>query len=285
MNAFCLVTFRPNKIWCDFLSSFINYKIFIIIDDDNFDVSQFIIKYTNINFIKIENTKCQTTGYINSSLTLKKLISGWDKALYYFGVEEINYDFIWFMEDDVFFYSEDTILNIDKKYVNEDLLSNIYGENKNGAKNKWHWSKINIQYPPPYYCGMMCATRFSRNMMSCINKYTTSHKTLFFIEAMFPTVAIKNNLKYSTPNELTNITYNKIPSKSIININNFYHPVKDLNDHVYFREDLNDHVYFRENNHSSRRYPKPIATQTLLSSKKMPSRSQPLNSNPRRMNK
>jgi len=38
MYAICLITFQPNKTWCDFLNLFNQYKIFIIVDDNNFDL-------------------------------------------------------------------------------------------------------------------------------------------------------------------------------------------------------------------------------------------------------
>jgi hypothetical protein len=235
MNAICLITFRPNKVWCDFLNLFSKYKIFLIVDDNNFDLDDFKNSYTNINFIQIEESKCQLNGYIDTNFIINKLISGWDKALYYFGIECNNHDFIWFIEDDVFFYNEDTILNIDNKYINDDLLSNTYVENSDGYKGYWHWHRFDIQYSPPYYQGMMCAVRFSNNMMKCINDYAKKNNTLFFLEALFPTVAIKNNLKYNNPDELSNITWNSGFEKEIINTNNLYHPVKDLNNHIDFR--------------------------------------------------
>jgi hypothetical protein len=138
------------------------------------------------------------------------------------------------MEDDVFFYNEDTILNIDNQYIDDDLLSNIYGENTTGKKDYWHWYRINIQYAPPYYNGMMCAVRFSNNMMKCVNNYANENNTLFFLEALFPTIAIKNNLKYSIPCEF-NIHWKYEFQKENINTTSLYHPVKYLDNHIYFR--------------------------------------------------
>ena len=140
------------------------------------------------------------------------------------------------MEDDVFFYNENTIIHIDNQNINDDLLSNTYGENSNGEKFTWHWPKINIQYPPPYYCGMMCIVRFSNNMMKCINDYAKNNNTLFFLESLFPTIAIKNKLKYNNPNEFNNIYWRQDFEKENINKNTLYHPVKDVNNHISFRE-------------------------------------------------
>lgn len=236
MNVICLITFEPKSIWCDYLHLFTKYKIFIIVDNNDFNLSDFVNNYTNITFIKIENDKCKMHGYLDTNFTIDKLISGWDKALYYFGFEDNNYEFIWFMEDDVFFYSEDTILNIDNQYIDDDLLSRGYDENIDGHKNNWHWYRINIHYPPPYYNGMMCIVRFTKKMMNCINDYANKNKTLFFLEALFPTIAIKNNLKYNNPIEFNNILYKHHFLKEDINTNYLYHPVKNVNDHVCFRQ-------------------------------------------------
>ena len=169
-------------------------------------------------------------------MELKKLISGWDKALYYFGVENKMYDLVWFIEDDVYFYDEQTIIEIDKQYVAEDLLSNKYVENSDGNKNSWHWKEINIQqYSPPYYQGMMCAVRFSQKMFECINAYATLHKTLFFLEALFPTIAIKNNLKYTNPCEFLEIHWRHRFKEENMTIKNLYHPIKNLNNHILVR--------------------------------------------------
>lgn len=57
MNAICLITIQPNKIWCDFLNLFNKYKIYITVDDNKFDLATFIDNY-NITFIKVDDAKC-----------------------------------------------------------------------------------------------------------------------------------------------------------------------------------------------------------------------------------
>ena len=49
MKAICLITFKPHKLWCDFLSQFNNYKIFIIVDNNNANL-------INFKIYKTENT-------------------------------------------------------------------------------------------------------------------------------------------------------------------------------------------------------------------------------------
>jgi len=238
MYAFCLITLQPNEIWCEFLNNLCFYKIFMIVDDNNFNLTYFSINYTNITFIKVENEKCDFEGYKDLNFAVNKLISGWDKALYYFGVENLQYDFVWFVEDDVFFYNEDTLKSIDIKYFDEDLLCNDFVENSDGNKSYWHWQVINIQHPPPYYNGMMCACRLSKKLLESINYYAKTHKKLFFLEALFPTIAIKNNLKCNNPEELKEIHYRCTFDKEDINKNNLYHPVKDLYEHIFYREEI-----------------------------------------------
>jgi hypothetical protein len=71
-----------------------------------------------------------------------------------------------------------------------------------------------------------------------IKNYADEYKTLFFLEALFPTLCKKYNLKYETPNELINIIYRKDYDKNDIDKINIYHPLKDINMHNYYRNFL-----------------------------------------------
>jgi len=205
------------------------------------DVADFEKEYTNITFLKIQDEKCIKTGYINTSyITLKKRATGWDKALYYFGVENTTFEFIWFIEDDVFFYNEDTLLQIDNNYNKDDLLSAKYIENKESDKKWGHWNKIDIlDYTSPFYRGMMCVVRFSKMMMTHINEYAAKHKTLFFLEVLFPTLAIKKEAIYSSPKEYENVHWRYTFTRKDIIATHLYHPVKKMDDHILFRSFLN----------------------------------------------
>ena len=50
-------------------------------------------------------------GFQLSNLALNKIVSGWDKAICFFSVYEKNYDYVWYIEDDIFFYSEQILLH------------------------------------------------------------------------------------------------------------------------------------------------------------------------------
>jgi hypothetical protein len=244
MNILSIISKIPEKRWCEFLNKFKNYKIYIIVDDNDFDLTEFISTYKNIVFMKIDDVKCKTKGYIKGQHSEdNKLVNGWDKALYYFAVENTNYDFIWFMEDDVFFYSEDTLVQIDNKYKTEDLISNIhYPKTDTNRVNSWSWDDVNIAYNEPLYSGSMNSVRVSKRMVNCINDYVVKNKQLFYFESLFPTVAIKNSLKYVTPKELVNVDIKAKYERKDINKINIYHPEDNLSMQLYYRNHLIPHL-------------------------------------------
>ena len=86
---------------------------------------------------------------------------------------------------------------------------------------------------------MMCIVRFTQNMLHCIKNYALKNKTLFFLEALFPIIAIKNNLLcYKNPNEFLTVTHREKHDLELLNNNNLYHPLKNLNDHVNSRNHI-----------------------------------------------
>ena len=56
---------------------------------------------------------------------------------------------------------------------------------------------------------------------------------------MFPIIAIKNNLIYSTPDEFNEIHWRKDFNVIDINKSNLYHPIKKLDEHITFRNSFN----------------------------------------------
>jgi len=133
----------------------------------------------------------------------------------------------------VFIYDENTISNIDSKFENYDILCN--SDFKVGRLNEWLWKRIKINLTQPYYHGMMCACRMSNKLLENINHYAIQNKKLFFLEALFPTIAIKNNLKYIRPDEFKTITYrDKINMDQYTKVN-IYHPCKDIELHDIIR--------------------------------------------------
>jgi len=238
-NCLILVCHKPNPIWLEFLNSFQYYRIFIIIDDETVNYEHLCEIYRRLNFIFIDKTNCMVTGITNMCFTLNKMVSGWEKA-FFFVVEEHtrdlfkNYDNIWFMEDDVFFYDEKTLKDLDDKYPTSDLLTApCYLKT---PEDKWLWNVIHTKFEEPHYHAMVCAARISRKILDRVYDYADEHKVLFFVEALIPTIAKQFDYKYDTPEELSTIQFQYDWAADTLNRSHFFHPVKNIQLHKDVRE-------------------------------------------------
>lgn len=192
------------------------------------------VKYKHPLIIQIDDDECVQHGFVNMNFTINKRVTAWDKAMYYFSTIHIGHTNIWFIEDDVFFNSETTLLQIDAQYDDDDdLLCNSISQNTDPTK--WLWKKIRIQLPQPHYCAMVCCTRMSMKLLRAIGEYATTHKTLFFLEALFPTICKANYLLAKCPPEFNTIVYRKQYKDNEINDTHLFHPVKNIDKHNYYR--------------------------------------------------
>jgi hypothetical protein len=244
-NAICLISKIPNEIWLNFLNEFTNYEIFVIIDDNSNDfVTLYKDIFTKINFIQINNDECLVNGYFNSSNIshdqTKNLIYGWDKAIYTFSKIITDYDNVWFIEDDVFISNESSLINIDKKFIRDDLLCESHHISEDENMNGWYHSfHVIPNIGPPRSRSMMCAFRASKRMLNLILNFVNKNKKLFYIEALFTTIAYQNNLTISNPTELATITWANSWNNNEFFTNNLYHPIKNIKEHTNIRNILN----------------------------------------------
>jgi len=210
-------------------------------------------KYKELNFIQLSEQQCINNGFQNVNyIGVKKVVSGWDKALLLFSVIiPLKYDHVWFIEDDVFFLKEQVLKNLDTKYQNQDLVANCdfdktkVTKNDNNSSNDWLWSNIDIQIEKPYYAGMMCIVRMSRLLLQTIRWYAATYKSLFFLEALFPTITGHFSLSYANPSELETVTYRDLFFDESTDTfygdldrvgTHVFHPMKDLNKHKELRK-------------------------------------------------
>jgi hypothetical protein len=129
------------------------------------------------------------------------------------------------------------LLDIDMQHPNSDLLTAPYSEQTMG--DRWHWKVIPIyNIPPPYYHAMVCATRMSATMLNSIYKYANTYQTLFFIEALLPTLAKKNDFIYDTPIELSTIVYRRNGENDDLNKTHIFHPIKNIESHIELRKNI-----------------------------------------------
>ena len=243
----CLLSVRPSEITYNYLKEInqkTNYPIIIVIDDDNYDIPNYIDD-GKIKIVKIEHTECEKAGYKGTVLYFKDKAVSRDKALYYFNKEKIDYDYVWFIEEDVFIPDLYTIQNLDLKYNSGDLLSaanEIFTE----KKNDWHWNHIYSQsnLNPPYARSMICAIRCSKNLLKVIDNYAKENNNLFLDEALFNTLSLKNNLEIKVLPELilhcTNIEW-KVQE---MNKKTLYHPIKSIETQEEYRK------YIQENSNN-----------------------------------
>jgi len=180
-----------------------------------------------------------TCSIPNTIPTVSKSITGWSKAIYYFSTINKNYSNIWFIEDDIFFNNEQSLINIDSKYIDAYLLSNKTNNNYvSGPKDFWQWEHLDIRFKPPYYRALVSIVRMTSLLLSKIKAYANEHNRVFYIEALFPTLCSKYNLKHDTPTEFRNIVFRKDYLDKDFNKSCLYHPVKDTDKHVYYRSIL-----------------------------------------------
>ena len=116
-NIICILSVRPCIKTYNFIKELkikSDYEVFIVIDDNNYNIPNYD---GFVKVIKINNEESETIGYKNTILWLEGKAGSRDKALYYFNRHHINYDNIWFIEEDVFIPTVDTIKDIDNKYI------------------------------------------------------------------------------------------------------------------------------------------------------------------------
>jgi hypothetical protein len=222
-----------------------NYEIYICIDKNKYNIPNITDDINNkIKIIKVNNKECELAGYKDSVKYFKNKACNRDKTLYYFNriCPNIDYDMIWFIEEDVFVPDKHTIMNIDNKYQNIDLLCSSHkvcsSETDLDMWNNWPYvfSK-KIEFPVAH--SMICAVRVSKKLMKHIDDFVIKEKRLLYGEVLFNKMAIDNNLSVTTPTELSSIVYRYAWTKEDINKENLYHPIKNTNKHDEFRKIIN----------------------------------------------
>lgn len=240
-TAICLICFKPHDEWIRFLASFTHYDIFVIIDDNS---REYVSSNTAIRYAQVSHESCIGNGFLGINFLFHNP-TGWEKALYYFTHVMKDYERVWFLEEDVFFYSEQTLSDIDKG-AQGDLVSAPYKTSVDGKKDEdgdeWLWGKIRVAFEPPYYHGMVCASRMSRALLNAIDTYAKENKTLFFLEALFPTICHKEGLLHETPSQMETVLWKMDYDIATFTKDKVYHPVKDMEQHGVLRKRLSSSV-------------------------------------------
>ena len=194
-----------SSTFLDLYNKITEYDIYLISKEDI--SKEDIDKYTNINFISVDENDCNKNGFTKVGDILM------EKALYYFTHVKSNYKQIWIVENNTYIDSEKVFSNIDMKYNNSDLLSQ-----SNNIVNKINPTQYIFQ------SNIQCI-RISNKLLDIINKYAKKNKELFNRKYLFNTLALKNNCIIDLPEELCTIQPSmKWNNNNIVNINNIYFP-------------------------------------------------------------
>ena len=149
-NAIVVVCRWPlHSELCAFYQSIDSYDVYMIVPEDTETemLTTFETRYSKIQFITISDTQCiaSHTHNCESTSILKKDIGIWDRAMCLaFRPHFLNYSFVWFLEDAVFFNSICCLQDADTKFGAVDLLANV-AFNQSLVEEEIEWSKIEIQ--------------------------------------------------------------------------------------------------------------------------------------------
>ena len=228
---------RPSATFyaaCKALQAAGPYHIYICLDDSNYTPPGYD---GSIPLIQVEASEAEAAGYKGSVLYFKERACARDKALYYFTYRHtIPFEYVWFLEDDVFLPTAHTLPAIDTKWSQYDLLSKAHMV-ESGRPTGWHWQHIFSQtsIPPPYASSMICAIRVSKPLLEAIRIYAQTYKGLFMDEALFNTLALQAGLRVGCPRELSTIEYQARWEEWEIQSSHLYHPIKDVAEHDRLR--------------------------------------------------
>lgn len=260
-TAIVFLTFRPDSRQVVFYEQFaaLGYAVFVMVDD-----GEYIIPATkHIRYLKVDEQKCLARGYVllNPQISGRKKIpvSAWEKALFFFGSTNQEYDHVWFLEDDVFIPNAELIPRIDYRHPTADLLCQSNRVNHFGELKSWDWWKWVPRevLPLPWAASMACAIRISRTLLTRIDKTLLANANkmaalhllskqkrsdwkFLFIEFLFNTLALHHRLDVKLPNELSTVVFHKRWSRFELDSEHIYHPIKNISDYDNWRSLIRD---------------------------------------------
>ena len=246
--AIAFLTNYPEQSTLDFakeVAIYTKYDVYIIADS-----MKHIERNDYYTSIQIQDDDCKINGYINSSFTetttrIRKNPIAYDKFLCAFCNIFTGYGFVWVVEEDVFMRTPDILKTLSDKYSSYDLVT-ANNFRKSDTLQDWHWKYIFKAIQPPYYYSMVCAAGVSRRLLNAVKEYVDKNKSLFFVEALFNTLAMQNGLNCIAPLEMKTLMWMadwKLDDYLLLP-NNLFHPVKNLNDHDVLRKSIAKAQYF-----------------------------------------
>jgi hypothetical protein len=244
LNAIALLTLNPNLELLDFYKNIPKqkYDLYCFVDNN-------LVNLTNthfVNYIQLDDLICEKNGFHRFNPVIKNKkgfpnVSSWDKAIFYFSTVNRSYDNVWYIEDDVFVPDINLFQDIDNNFPKDDLLSSENVINTTGEIDSWVWWKLvkSSNLPLPWAKSMVCALRVSKTLMSLLNEYVSeNHNSYKFVEYIFHTLALHNNLSVRPIENLNGIVWRREWLKEELNAKTLYHPIKSIEQQINFRKFL-----------------------------------------------
>ena len=227
----CFLSVRPSMDFYDLCVRFVPfYNVFVCVDDNDYPIPW---NHDQIQIIRLPNQLCEENGYHSTVVYFQKKACSRDKALYYFSeMHPLSFqEQIWFIEEDVYLPTVNTLTRLDQKYKHADLLCRDLIPKSNAPEWKfWHHCPFQEEQ-----CirTMICMIRLSGRALSSVQDFAKKNQTLFLDEILFPSVATVNKLRIKCPEELQFIRYRdtekNFPTTPVnVNKNFAYHPIKNL---------------------------------------------------------
>ena len=159
-----------------------------------------------------------------------KIPGAWEKSFFYLD-KQLNYDYYYFIEDDVFSNDLQVFIKLFEKLkrYNTDLVS-TYIESRNSYKDWIWWKEFFFFSPEKQYKSFNCICRLSKELVKKILLFQSDHNKFMFQEALFASVCVNSNLSYIDLKRESDYSdyfedYDYI-SKSIVNHNKITHAIK-----------------------------------------------------------
>ena len=219
-NKSCIVALCEDSkptTFSRFLSTFSDYDIFFF---NNKKGDNSFKKNSWGNYVNISEEYCIRSGYSGFSYNDRNKVESKaleKAALFMYGLykklRKEMYRNIWFIHEDVFFFSEKTLKDIDKRYSKASLVCKnlLRASSIKDKKTLWRLFGENsrnrhaVDNSQLFYSNLK-AFRIRPEMMLSYNSYAEHHSQLFYNEIYLPTFALLNNFTISRPPEMRTIS-------------------------------------------------------------------------------
>jgi len=226
--ALCALTTSRSLINWKWLHQLHKHGIAVYVLEDR-DENQLRVK-SNITFLSIESELTRSSGYSNANL-VPRSVWAWDKALFYFTKVSHSYEFVWFIEYDVYIPSLKSFLDVHTKAMHDrsDLVV------KDNIEVDSSWGRVNLRVARfhlgrPWYHSLVCAAGLSKRLLSGILEYTNTNHQLEFIEVLFNTISHHKQYSLYRPRQFQTIQFHDkghINCKDVTTHSDmWYHPIK-----------------------------------------------------------